>query len=214
MNICLCLIFILFGRNSDQFKSELDQLLSSYFKDYVRFEYQIVSQPKGEIVIDNDREIKISGNIGYIPVWFKNNAGERTQSVVSIKLKLYRKALIALKKIKSGDVLSPEDFGTDVKDVSQTRGEIFDDTTKISRYQAKLTIEKNEILLDEMLAKAPLIRRGDEIIACVIKGNVRIDVDATARQDGSENDIISIVTSDKKTFRARVLDRFTAIIVE
>lgn len=195
----------------------MDKALANYLKDYSRFEYEIISSPKvnGEdILVDNNREVKISGNIAYIPVNIINSKGVKTQSLVSLKLKLFKSVVIAAREIKRGEAFNSENTELKTVDVSQIRGSVLSKTYSLKNNQARLNISKDEIILESMLEKMPVIKRGDSIRACVIRGGVSIEIDATARQDGSENEIISIVTSDKKSFKARVIDRYSAIIVE
>lgn len=215
MKIFLFILLLLTG-NQQSFKTRLDAYLGEQLRNYSAFKYEIVSLPQSdkEVIIDNERNMKITGNMGYVPVFIVNEKNEKTQSVVSLRLKLYKSAAVAVNSIKRGSQLSASDIDFRITDVSQIRGSLLEDTSGISDWRAKNNIDKDEIVISDMLERMPLIKRGDNITACVVKGSVRIDVDAIARQDGSKDEIINIVTSDRKNFKARVIDRFSAIIIE
>lgn len=216
MGVYLFLILFFLSGGLDDFRPHLDKFLEKSLKNYERFEYQIISQPnteKDQIFIDESRDFKIIGNIGYVPITLLSSNGIKTKSLMSLKLKLFKKVIIAAKDIKRGELLKAGNTVLSNTDVALRQGD-FLDTSRLASYQTKLNIQKGDVIMMHMIEKLPLIKKGDQVTACVIKGKVRIDIDAIARQDGCENEVISIITIDKKNFKAKVIDRYSVLITE
>jgi len=60
----------------------------------------------------------------------------------------------------------------------------------------------------------PIMLSGGKVNAHAISGNVVVSIEAFARQDGAEGDVIRIITKEKKIFKARVIDGLNVQILE
>jgi flagella basal body P-ring formation protein FlgA len=79
---------------------------------------------------------------------------------------------------------------------------------------SKSSIPVGTVLIFESFQAAPVVKSGDKVTAQSNVGNVMITVEAFARQDGAEGEIIKIQTKDKKQFKARVLNFENVLIIE
>lgn len=199
-------------------KTDMENYLKKQFKQYDRFDFEVVSspssQPEDKIVIDNERQFRLSGNMAYVPVKLSVKNGRTSQSVVSVRVKLYRKVLVAKHQIRYGTEINASDFDEKLTDVAQLRGSAFCDLLSISGSKAKNTIKEGDILTKESMQPLPILKSGDKVVAIYSNGNVEITMDAITRQEGCEGDIIRIVTLDKRLFRAKVIDASSVQIIE
>jgi len=194
----------------------ISNYLETQLKNYEKFEYVIVNEPKdySKITIDNTRDFKLSGSTGYIPVTLHRKTGRSSASYISVKLTIYDYVLVALNDVKKGETLNAKDFDFQLTDVSRVNGTLLELSSNIETFRAKFTIKENSILVREMLDSVPVIGVGDRIKANAVSGSVVISTDAFARQEGGIGDIIIIRTADNKQFRAEIVDRINVLIIE
>jgi len=100
INILLALVF---GSNS--FENELKSYLNQKLSPYEKFEYEIVKLPNNssKILIDKTKDFRLSKNYGYVPVKIFRSKNECQSSVLTIKLKLYKKVFVTKSIIKKDD---------------------------------------------------------------------------------------------------------------
>lgn len=212
--ILLNIVFLFFtGAGVDNL---VNDYLSEKLSGYEKIEYQIVNAPENysSIEIDNEREFKLAGNTGYIPVIIKKNNSRGSSSYISVKLSMYQYVLVALKDVKKGEPLSPEDFDIRLEDVSKIKGNAITNPGLIETFRSKFTIKENTILVKQIVEGVPVMFVGDKINANVVQGSVVISTDAYARQEGGVGDIIIVRTSDNKQFRAEIIDNKNVLILE
>lgn len=189
--------------------------LKSRLPEYKSVEFEIASLPRAfrEISIDTGRAFRNSGAIGYLPVVVNTGKGSPSRSVITLRLKLFMPVYTAVRDIRRGETLSDADFISGIKDVAQLKGTPVM-TGSFSGYIAEAGIRQGDVLMRESLSESPIIRRGEKVTAYSVRGNLEISLEATARQDGAAGKIISIVTSDNKLFRAKVIDKGLVNIVD
>lgn len=216
----LCLLFsLVFSfQAADGLKEEIEKFLAKKLTGYEKIDFEIASKPftqKGEtIVIDTAKEIKISGGSAYIPFILMNGPQKTSRSFVSLNLSLYKKVLVSKRLIAAGSELKAVDFELKTQDVARLRGVPVCETSALTGLRARLIIKEGEALITEKLQSMPVVKKGDNVTAFSVRGNVEISMDASARQDGCSGEVIRILTSDKKLFRARVIDQFSVNIIE
>lgn len=200
------------------FEKQVENYLSEKLKGYDNISFEIVSLPrtdKGEqLKIDDERELKVAGNMAYLPVIISGRNGRASLSVATLKVKLYRSVLTARSSVLRGSEINPSDFELKTVEVSKLRGNPLQDFSALSGFRAKMNIKEGEVLIQENLEALPVIKRGDKISAVAGSGNVVISIDASAREDGRIGQVIRVETADKKLFRAKVIDQFTVRITE
>ncbi|MCH7962688.1 MAG: flagellar basal body P-ring formation protein FlgA [Bacteroidetes bacterium] len=215
MLVLLLSILFLFNSSGSDIRDDLADYLSIHLKGYEKYEYEILKIPSNysSIKILNGKDLKLSGNLAYVPVHIvKNN--RTAQSYITVKLKLYKNVLVTVRDIKRKEDLAKSDFETSLQNIAGKHAKPFTDIESISSYRSKKNLNEGEILTKNDVEKIPLIKVGDKIKASIVQGNVMIQFDAFSKQEGSAGDIINIVTADNKRFKAKVIDINNVLINE
>lgn len=195
-------------------KRQIQAYLEKYLRDYESIEFQIQSAPKEyrTLRIDTLQPPRMSGVFCYVPVLISQRAEENTRSMLTLKVKLLRKVLVALTGIKRGENFGGQNFGSGIKDVAVINGTPLTDTEKLKSCRAKQDIPAGTVITSAIIEPVPVIKRGQKIMAYSIRGNVEVSFEAEARQDGAEGEIIRIISEGNKLFRARVADSLSVIV--
>ncbi|MBZ0199490.1 MAG: flagellar basal body P-ring formation chaperone FlgA [Ignavibacteriaceae bacterium] len=211
----LILSVIIFFAPDGNLKDEVGKYLKEKLSYYQSFEFEIVKVPEkySSIEIIN-REIDLRGNIIHLPVKVFESPGKSSISYLSIKLTLFNDALVALKPINKNDKLSASFLEMQKIDVTGVRGTPVKTKEGIELYRAKNNINTGAVITEEHIELLPVVLAGGQIIAHSISGNVVVSVEAFARQDGAEGDVIRVITKEKKLFKARVIDGLNVQILE
>lgn len=212
----LIILNILLLISPDKLKDDINLYLKQQLRNYDRFEFEIVTLPKGEINeirIIRNRDLKVNGEIVYIPVELveKNRV---TSSFITCRLKLYKKVFVAGKKISKGEALLNSFLETKEMDVTRLGDKIITDFAEINSKRARTDISQGSILIKDYLEPIPVVRVDDRVLAFYTRGNVEISFDAIAKQEGIIGDVIRIINNEKKLFRAKIIDSLTVKIIE
>ena len=206
---------ILIGNNSQH--TIISNYLKTQLNEYEQIEHIVIS-PKGieqySIRIDNSREFKVNGNYGYVPIKEKGIDGSYKNSLVTVRLKLYKKVLVANRPLRKKENISIEDFTVKSKEVSTLRFKPIGEFESLDYYRCKFNVSENTILQLSMIEKIPDIKVGDRIEAFFTNNSVAISFDATSRSEGSVGNIIKIKSDDQRIFKAKVLNNTTVKIIE
>lgn len=211
----ILLVLLLLGDNNQQ--NIIGEYLKTQLNDYEKIEH-IVLSPKDieqySIMIDSSREFKINGNYGYVPVKEKNDDGSFRNSIVTVKLKLFKKVLVSNRQLRKKENISNADFTLKYKEVATLRFQPINDYERLEYYRCKFNISENTILQNSMIEKIPDIKVGDRIEALFTNNSVSISFDATSRSEGSVGNIIKIKSDDQRIYKAEVLNNSTVKIIE
>ncbi len=224
MNRSLLIIFLLImtalgikevdGGNSE-LKKEIDNYLKKTFSQYESYEFEILQTPEGKnISLVQKSGLNLHKNLLYLPVEITDKYNRKRNSNITLKIKLYKNILVVKNQIVKKHILSEADIEIVKFNVTEIKGTPFTEFEDISKYQTKINIRPETVLIKEMTEPKPIINDGDKISARIIKGKVMLSVDALSRQDGAEGDIIKITTLDKKQFSAKVVDSKNVLIIE
>ncbi len=207
--------FLLIGNNNEELN--INDYLSKHISGYKSIEYTIVS-PKNIVlstcIIDDSRNIKVTGNFAYLPIKQLNKNGTFKNTIITLRLKLFKNVLVANRKIVKKEFLNTHDFKIVEKEVSKLRFSPVDVSVPLDYYRSKLKISKNSILQVSMLEKIPDIQTGDRIEAVFINNSVNISFVVTARSEGVVGDLIKIKRDDRKIFKAKIINNKTVKIIE
>lgn len=216
--ITLNIIFVLlFGGciYAQSFKEKLDLCLNQKFKDYSRFEYEILNMPKNNSLVEilEDGEFKLSGNLYYVPVYLLNKQSS-VKSFIQLRVKLYKDVFYASRDLVKNLNFTNIDLDTKNIDVTQLKSRPEFSLDKILSSRSKLFIKSGEIIFEEMVSKIPVIFKDNQVKASLIRGNIEISINAISKQEGCIGDIISVQTIDKKRYSAKVIDKNNVNIIE
>ncbi len=216
MSMIILFILSIVINSNNSFKGELDNYLKKNLSGYQDYKYEILQLPSSykKIELLKPNEFNLSGNIIYIPVYIVDKSGREFRSILSVKLKLFKNVLVAEKNISQKAVLCENDFTLKKEDITQIKGTPVYSLKDISHLRSAVFIKSGSILVDQMTEKIPVVKIGDELYARYISGNVIVSTVVFARQEGVINQIISVITKDKKLFKAKVIDSKNVIIVE
>lgn len=196
---------------------ELSKYLEAQLRDYERIEYTIISPQdinEKQIELDKDRNFKLNGEFAYVPIKEFMENGNSKNSVLTLKLKLFQKVLVANHPIVKKKYINSEDFRIIVKEISALRNNPVATTIPFSSYRAKIQIHENTIVQWNMLEKIPQIESGDRVDAIFSKSFININFKVTARSSGDIGSVIKVKRDDRKIFKARVINNSTVKIIE
>ncbi|RMD50498.1 MAG: flagella basal body P-ring formation protein FlgA [Ignavibacteria bacterium] len=206
------LSFIFIGQGSTL--DSLERYLTERFTDYNRVEFELI-QPKDieSFSILENSEINRSGSYVYLPAIVKHKDGKNKREIISVKVKLYKTVLVARSNIKLNSPLNINDFIIAEKDVTTSNGELFTDIRSLNNYKAARFIRKGAILKQNYLKRIPVVNKGDKIKAKFVDGNVMIQLDVIARNEGYIGEIIRVMKGNKY-FKAKIIDSQNVLIME
>ena len=211
-NILFSLILI--GSNE---KIDINNYLQERLSDYNKIEYQIISPKQVNLrkcTIDNSRDLKVEGSYAYLPIKYAGYEDNGKNSLLTLRLKLYKNVLQNNRTIDKKESLDPNYFNIVEKEITSLRFEPVDVKASLSNYRAKFKIAENSILQKSMIENIPDIRVGDRVTAIFNNNSVNIAFAVTARTAGEVGKIIKVKRDDKKLFRARVVNNTTVKIIE
>ncbi len=203
------------GKNSfsDDLNNYLMKNLSGKFEDY---KYEVLQMPKSYDKIEflKTDDFNLSRNMVYIPVKIFQKNSRVIESILSVKLKIFKKVMVASKDILTRQQLDDKDFCLKKTDVSLINGIPLTSFKSINILRSTEFIKAGEILTKEMVEPVPIIKAGDPVTAKYIESNVLITFNALSRQDGALGDVITIIAKDKKLYKAKIIDAKNVIIIE
>jgi len=197
-------------------KNSVDEFLKSRLTEYAKYEFTIVKTPEitGKCEINSSSNINLNGTYVYLPVKIQMHDRGVIQSYITVKLKLFKTVCLAKGRIDPKEPVAADEVEFKLMEVSNLRGTPVESGDYLNGIRSKIKIDPGSVLLKEYLEEIPIINNGDRITAFTIAGSVKVSTDAEARQKGSAGDIISIVTKDKKQFKAKILDSNNVMIIE
>lgn len=194
---------------------EVENYLSKRFSNFEKFEYQILSLPKtsSKIELKSNGEFRLNNDVAYIPVNYASNNGTAA-AFISVKVKLFKKVLVASSKVNSKTELNNFMFTERLVDVSMIRENLVDVNEAISSYRSKTLLNSGDILTEDKIELIPILKSGDEVTAIKQIGSVTVTTQAVLREDGRYGERVKIKTADNKQFIARVINQKQVSIEE
>lgn len=210
--ILLLVILIFVTASAQNFNSEVEKYLNQKLNGYDKIEYSIINDLKqNNYVIDLSRDLKVKGNIAYLPVKvFERN--KWTNSILTLQLKLYKLVPVASKEINRKENIDERNFILQSVDVSSSRSRIIDLSELQKSLRAKTLIKQGEIITQDLIEEVPAIQSGSKVIAECVKGSVVISTEAIARQDGKLNELIDVLTLSNELLKAKVINSQKVLI--
>ena len=108
---------------------------------------------------------------------------------IPVRIAIYQQAVIAVRKMARGEIISPDDIILDDVDTSRVRGSSFTEITDLIGTKLKTTLKANQVIDSTTIC---LICKGDTVI---IKSNnkaVSVSVAGVALNDGGKGDRIRV----------------------
>jgi flagella basal body P-ring formation protein FlgA len=198
---------------------KLEQEIASVLKNTFTFcksvEVQLTQQ-LGEydlITLSSSKNISVKNNIALVPVVLSNN-GKITEKYLSAKIKLFYDVYICIRDVERNIPLQQSDFRIETLDIASMHKKPLDTSEKVDLFQSKDKLRPGEILFTEDLKNVSVIKNGDRVTAEYNINGLSISFEAVSRQDGAPGDIVLIIASDKKQFKAKVINNSTVEVME
>ncbi len=204
--------------SNGKFEAELYSYLKEQLKSYSQWAV-VEIQPNGRnesldrYSLDRKRNCVINGSFAYVPV-ITSSSGGFVKTVLTVRLKLSKAALVAVRDIKVNAELQAADFEQKDVDATIPRGKLLANPDELSHFRAKMYIKSGACLTDQMVRERALIKHGDPVTCYLTRGGVTVSFDCISRDDGLKGEIIHVTTRDKKVFRAKIETAETARIME
>lgn len=210
--ILLLVILICISASAQNFNSEVEKYLNQKLNGYDKIEYSIINDLKqNNYTIDFSRELKVKGNIAYLPVKvFERN--KWSNSILTLQLNLYKLVPVASREINRKENIDEKSYTLQSVDVCKMKSRIIDLSELQKSLRAKSLIKQGEIITQDLIEEIPAIQSGSKVIAECIKGSVVISTEAIARQDGKMNEIINVLTSSNELLKAKVINSQKVLI--
>ena len=212
----ILLISAFFVNSGDSLKTDLDKYLKKNLTQFESFDYKVVQIPSDyrKLEIMQDRDFNLCGNVVYVPVDLITKTGRAIKSTITVSVKLYKNILVASRQIQKNQSLSLSEVELRKIDITQIKGSILRSLKGIDSFRAKIFLKSGEPILEEYIEPKPIILTGDKIEARLTTGSVDVSFDAFSRQDGIPGSIITIISKDKRQYRAKVVDSLNVTIIE
>lgn len=199
-----------------QSDSDLQKYLTKLFSNYEKFEYQVDYNTNNfsKIVVDDERESRLNKNILHVPVKIYDRKNNVSNSFISIKVRLFKKVLVASQDIEKDEMLSSYQFRRDLRDVTMTKGfPVTEDESLIASF-SKVKIREGSVLVKEMMEVIPDVMTNEKLILNAGKNGVNITIEVTAREKGNIGDVIRVIADNKKIFTAKIIDKYNVLLIE
>ncbi|MGK9477078.1 flagellar basal body P-ring formation chaperone FlgA [Melioribacter sp. OK-6-Me] len=212
--LAIFLIILLQLFPEDSFKSKLQNYLSEKLSEYSRFSYKVNGLPinNSRIEIDDSRQMRISNRYAFLPVQVYDAYNNISNSFITIEIELYKTVLTANRKIKKGEILNADMFDSSEVEITSIKGTPLFKIDEIAGKRSRTDINEGVVVTEEIIEPVPDIYLDSKVTLHVIKGNVDVSVEATARQEGRIGEIIRVITADNKIFKARIIDKKNVIL--
>ncbi|MEW6654024.1 MAG: flagellar basal body P-ring formation chaperone FlgA [Bacteroidota bacterium] len=211
------LLLILLGFFSLQAKS-FDEAMKTYLHNnlssFDKIEYSVVQMPRnfGRIEINNDKKMKLVKNFAYVPVKVFDKNDNVSLAFITVKVKLYKTALVAVQKVSANEILTEALFQSKMKDVASIESSLIE-PRDLNLYRSRVSMKEGTILSKDFVELIPIINKGDKVIIHAGKNGVDISLEARAREDGHLGEIIRVQV-ESKIFKAKVIDKYNLMLVE
>jgi len=193
----------------------IEEYLKANLINYDSFEYRLLPTEANlnKMSIDESREFILKNKYGYIPVVVKGKNGER-KSLITVRLKLMKKVLVANRLIRRGESISSGDFTFREEDVTGLRFPPLTSFTEDENLKSKINIREGEILTRNMIEKGAAIFAGNKVKAVYASGAVVVTFDAEARSAGRVGEVIRVKRNDGIIFKGKIINKNEVKIVE
>ncbi len=202
-------------------KSSFQEDLNNYLKKnlngkFEEYNYEILQMPKtySKIEILKNSDFNINGNMIYVPVKIYQSNSRVVESIISVKLKIFKNVLEAARDIKANEKLTDKDFVQKKIDVAGMNVSPITSSSKIAGMQSSEFIKAGEIINSLIIEPIPVVKAGSPVLAKYNNGNVMVNFNAISRQDGIAGETITVISADKKLFKAKVVNSKEVIIIE
>ncbi|MEW6326820.1 MAG: flagellar basal body P-ring formation chaperone FlgA [Thermodesulfobacteriota bacterium] len=199
--------------------------IESIYKDFV---YAHMPWPKEDVVISRVRieeEIVLPGSrftfeitpptssyLGdtALRVVFRVNGQEVRKTRISGRIDVYREVVCMARSMRRHEVIREEDLCAARRNISQVSDAAISDIREAVGKRLVSSVRAGEIVKQDMIERAPIIRRGDRVTIIAETEALLIRARGEAMEGGAAGEVIRVRNSkSKKEVYARVVDAST-----
>lgn len=208
----LCLSLFSFGSG---FEKEVKTYLDKKLSGYDNYEFEVAHAPRSytKIEIEEQEQFKLNKGILLLPVKITYANNNTSKSIVTIKVKLYKKIAKSINSSKKNDNIYPNNFTIDLAEITNLNGTPINLNKDYSGYRIKQNLNAGTVLLEEHLELIPIIQKGEKAILHTGSNGVDVSLEVITRKDGITGEIITVVYGNKM-YKAKVIDQFNLSLVE
>jgi flagella basal body P-ring formation protein FlgA len=194
----------------------MDNYLKKNLSKYESFDYKVLEIPSDfkQIEISENKDFNLCGNLVYIPVNIVTKNGRAIKSIVRVRVKLYKNILVTARRIERKQNLNTSDMVLRKTDITEIKGSFLTNANGIESFRTKILLKQGDPVIQENIEPKPIILTGDKIEAKLTSGSVLISFDAFSKQDGIPGSTITIMSKDKRQYKAKVIDSLNVNVIE
>jgi flagella basal body P-ring formation protein FlgA len=154
---------------------------------------------KGDLklkITENYYSLRPAGNT-ILPIQYLAS-GRLIKTFLRAQIEVRKKIVTATRQIKRGQSLEPESVQLAERDIALLPQTFFDDPKKVIGAEAKTLITQNSVVLEWMVKRPPLIRRGAAVTIALISDNLLVKCQGVALEEGYAGGIIDVQRKDNR----------------
>jgi flagella basal body P-ring formation protein FlgA len=129
-------------------------------------------------------------------------------------LKIEDTVAVAARDLTPAQVLGPEEVRWEKRKLDSTRRSPILEMSLLEGKKPRTVIPAGQVLTEDLLIRAPLVKRGDTICLIYLDDSIRITTHVKSLASGMRGDQIQVMNLDsKKVVRAEILDQTSARVV-
>jgi len=202
--------------NNSSFDVQLKKYLDEKFSNYIKYEYQVMGMPKNfsKLEINIEKNANIHKNYIYVPIKVYDSKNFVSTSLLTVRVKLFKKVFVARQEIRRGGDLNQNLFQVKEADISIYDEKTIDVQSELAIFRSRVLIKEGTVLSENMIEPIPIVRKGDNLILHTDGVGVDVSVEVVARQDGCAGDVISVHGQGSKLYKAKIVDKKNLTLVE
>lgn len=162
-----------------------------------RLSNQPVPQGKVSLTVQPVNPKAWGGNVA-VPVNLLIDGKKYRTVFVTFNVKVYKKAIVAKKEIKKGEILSEENIELKRTNVSNLISPIYSDISKVLGAQAVRYLANGSVINDKDIRPVPLVEKNNIITLRARIGAVEITTAVKALGDGGMGQMVQVQNLDSK----------------
>lgn len=173
-----------------------------------------VTVPEGAIELDvsDPPQGKGLGTVSFPVRILVDGVPMRTVRVTG-RVEVYRSVLCAVRPLKKGHVIAPEDLAEVRRPLSRISGAAVSDAAEVRGKRLTRSVRAGSILTEGMLAEAPVVAKGDRVTILAKTPVLRVSVPGVILEDGARGEYVRVKNlMSGKEILARVKDAKTVSV--
>jgi flagella basal body P-ring formation protein FlgA len=152
-----------------------------------------------------DLNIDLAKKTVMIPIYSQNDSSAKNWIVVEIKR--YQKVPVLNRSVKFGEVLTPDMFSVEKREVANVRN-TFQDLESLEGMQASRFLNAGQTVQFNDVRREQVLKKGQMVKAIVGNNSFEVVISAEVQEAGSIGDIVKVKNLDsQKVFAGKVVER-------